>query len=113
AELLRTAGVYEFQQRDDRNTENLTARLDYKLNQSNFLTGTWLRTHDLVDRGDVTTRSSLSVVPEVTNDDTRNLLSLSWRWSPASTFTNQFGGGFLLSSAVVIKDQPAHACTIA
>ena len=112
ADLSRTTGGYAFQQRDDRNTENLTLRLDYKLSPSNFLTGTWLRTHDLVDRGDVTTRTSLSVVPEVTNDGAQNLLSLSWRWSPTSTFTNQFGGGFLLTEALFINDEPAPPYTI-
>ena len=112
ADLLRNTAGYSFQQRDNRNTDNLTVRLDYVLSPTNSLSGSWLRTSDFTDRGDVTTRTSFSTIPEVSLDSKRDLLSVSWRWNPTPSFTNQLGGGFLLSTAPFANSEPAPAYTI-
>ncbi len=102
AAFVRNTVGYAFPQRSNRNTENLTAKGDYVLSTKHSFAGTWLRTHDFVDR---TQGAAFYSVPKVTNDDVRNLMSLSWRWSPGPTFTNQLGGGFHYSSALFLNSE--------
>jgi hypothetical protein len=39
-------------------------------------------------------------------------MSLTWRWSPKATFTNEFGGGFNLAPANFVSDVKLPAFTI-
>jgi hypothetical protein len=83
---------YQLNARDNDTLDNVGARIDYNLNSTNTLTGTWAWNRQVVDRPDIDT--SFDTVPLVTNDDKVKFLSTAWRWSPGTTFTNQVRFGF-------------------
>jgi hypothetical protein len=92
--LMNTAG-YRFNQRDDADRDNVTGKLDYTLSPRHSFVGavSWNRFNS--DRPDF--ENDYSVVPKVTNPTNAKLLKLSWRWTPASRWTNELLGGFNLT----------------
>ncbi|HEV8147614.1 MAG TPA: TonB-dependent receptor [Bryobacteraceae bacterium] len=107
--LLNTAG-YSYLIRNNRDRDNVTSRLDWYPSQKHSFAGSYLWNRDLVDRPDVSV--SFATVPIFKNDDARNFMSLTWRWSPKATFTNEFGGGFNLAPANFSSDVKLPAFTI-
>lgn len=95
--LLNTAG-YEFNQRSNRDRDNVTGRLDYVASARHSLSASYAWNRDLVDRGDVAT--NFSATPEAFNDNATNFFSTGWRWNPAPSITNEVRFGFNLAPAI-------------
>ena len=89
--LLRNTAGYQFNQRNNQTLKNLTGKIDYYVSSKNVLTGSLHVTSHNTDRP--TVGNSFGIVPAVYNDDLVKLFSLSWRWSPSATFTNELRGG--------------------
>ncbi len=100
--LLRNTAGYSFNRRSNRSRENLTAKIDYYLNEKSSFTGSYSWNRDILDRPTVTT-TGFTPIPDVTNSDRRNLVSAAWRWNPAPTLTNELRGGFNLAPANFIN----------
>jgi hypothetical protein len=90
--LRRNTAGYSFLRNGHHNRDNVTLKLDYKLSTANLFSSSFLWNRQEVTRSDLVT--DFAVVPKVRNDDTRKLLSIAWRWNPASRFTNEARGGF-------------------
>ncbi len=93
---LNTAGV-GFNIRNNRTRDNILGKVDYYLNQKNHIMGTYTWNRDIVDRPDQ--MNNFATVPVVTNDSRSDLMSLTHRWNPNATFTNELRGGFNLTTA--------------
>lgn len=95
--LLRNTAGYSFLVRNNRTRDNVTGKLDYYLNNTNNFSGTYTWNRDILDRPDQS--NDYSLVPKVGNDSAPRLLSLTWRWTPAPTTTNELRGGFNRTTA--------------
>src|SRR5262249_42609534 len=102
--LLRNTGGYSFNQRNNRDRNNVTGKLDYNLSDRNTISGTFLYNTDLLDRPDVTT-TSFSAVPLVGNDDIVYASSVGWRWNPKPSLTNEVRAGFNRAPALFISTE--------
>ncbi|MCL4402094.1 MAG: TonB-dependent receptor [Acidobacteria bacterium] len=91
---LNTGG-YRFLQRANRTRDNFLGKIDYNLSTRHVFTGTYMWNRDNLDRPDID--NSYSIVPMVSNTNHSNLLSLTWRWTPTATLTNELRGGFNLA----------------
>ena len=96
-QLLNTAG-YSFLARNNQDLDNVTGKLDYNLSTKHALAGTFAWNRELDDRPDTLDASDGSTggyyaTPPVTNHVNPKFLALTWRWSPAATFTNELRGG--------------------
>lgn len=100
--LLRNTAGYSFVRRSNRSRENLTSKVDYYMTDKSTLTGSYSWNQDILDRPTVTA-TGFTPVPDVTNNDRRNLVSVAWRWTPAATLTNELRGGFNLAPANFIN----------
>jgi hypothetical protein len=98
AALTRNTAGYQVLQRNNRDRDNLTMKFDYVMSNKNSFAVSYLYNRDTLDRPDVDT--TFDVTPIVSNADYVKLLSTSWRWSPAPTFTNEARFGFNLAPAV-------------
>jgi hypothetical protein len=74
AALLRNTAGYQFNVRDNRTRDNVTAKLDYNLSTKNSLSLTAIYNRDILDRPDQD--STFDTVPNVTNDNVTRLFSL-------------------------------------
>jgi hypothetical protein len=93
---LNTGG-YTFNIRNNRTRDNVLGKVDYVLNSKNSFAGTYTWNRDILDRPDL--MNNYLTVPVVTNDGATKLLSLTHRWSPSATFTNELRGGYNLAPA--------------
>ncbi|MBM3811410.1 MAG: hypothetical protein FJW20_07210 [Acidimicrobiia bacterium] len=93
---LNTAG-YTFLLRNNRTRDNATIKLDYVLSTKHSFSGSYLWNRDQLDRPDLA--NDYSLVPKVQNDDNRDLVSITHRWSPSGRVTNELRGGFNLAPA--------------
>ncbi|HXJ14954.1 MAG TPA: TonB-dependent receptor [Candidatus Limnocylindrales bacterium] len=94
---------YQLNARSDNTLDNTGVRVDYNLNLHNTISGTFAWNRQVVDRPDIDT--SFNTVPLVQNNDTTKFLSLSWRWSPTGTITNEARFGFNLAPATFTTGQ--------
>ena len=95
---------YQLNARDNNLLDNYGIRLDYNLNSTNTITGSWLWNRQITDRPDIDT--SFDTVPLVTNNDSIKFLSTAWRWSPGGgTLTNEVRFGFDLAPAFFLTSQ--------
>ncbi len=97
--LLRNSAGFSFLARNNRTRDNVTAKLDYILSTKNIFSGSYVWNRDTLDRPGTDVTNDFSLIPKVTNDDAKKLLSAAWRWSPAPRFTNEVRGGFDLAPA--------------
>ena len=95
--LLRNTAGYQFNQRDNSTLKNVTGKVDYYASAKNVFTGSLHLTSHNTDRPSV--GQGFGIIPAVYNDDLVKLFSLSWRWSPSATFTNELRGGANLAPA--------------
>ncbi len=95
ASLLRNTAGYSFDQDDNRNRDNVTARIDYNLSTKHAFATSVVWNRDLADRPDA--ENDFSVVPKVTNHDHATFMSSSWRWNPSPHLVNEVRGGFNLA----------------
>lgn len=100
AALLRNTAGYQFNVRDDRTRDNLTGTFDYNMSTRNSLHLSLIYNRDILDRPDED--ATFDLVPSVKNDDVTHLASLSWRFNPTSTLTNQARFGFNLAPALFV-----------
>ena len=93
---INTTG-YTFNARNNITRDNATIKGDYNLSTRHVFSGSYNWNRDVVDRNDgngTTTGGYFTVLPPTLNDNRIKLMSLSWRWSPKATFTNELRGGF-------------------
>ncbi len=93
---LNTTG-YQFNARSNERRDSLVGKLDYNLSPKSAFSATYRWNRDNVDRPDVV--STFSVIPPVSNRNNANLASLSWRFSPTATLTNELRGGANITKA--------------
>ncbi len=94
---LRNTAGYSFNVRNNRTRDNITGKMDYYLNNKNNFSGTFTWNRDILDRPDQS--NDYVLIPKVANDSAPKLLSLTWRWTPTATTTNELRGGFNLTTA--------------
>ena len=109
---LNTTG-YTFNARNNITRDNVTAKVDYNLSLKHAFAGSYNWNRDVPDRNDGngnTTGGYFTVVPPTFNDNRIKLVSASWRWSPAATFTNELRGGLNYNYVpfVVRQKTPAY-----
>lgn len=103
---LNTTG-YQFTARNNTNRDTVTGKLDYYLNSRNAIAGTYAWNRDDQDRPDL--GNFFTVDTPVSNANRGSLLSLSWRWNPAPTLTNELRGGFNRTSGPFNVSTPPPA----
>ncbi|MCX6609942.1 MAG: TonB-dependent receptor [Acidobacteria bacterium] len=107
---LNTGG-YGFNIRNNRTRDNVLGKVDYVLNSKNSFAGTYTWNRDILDRPDL--MNNFETIPVVTNNSATKLLSLTHRWSPSATFTNELRGGYNLAPAPFLTSQDFSAPIIA
>ncbi|HEY7337283.1 MAG TPA: TonB-dependent receptor [Bryobacteraceae bacterium] len=95
-QLLNTAG-YSYLVRNNQNRDNVTGKLEYYVSPKNSVAATFAWNRDTVDRPDI--GIGYEPVSPFQNSDSRKLLSLSWRWSPNGSFTNELRAGLNFAPA--------------
>ena len=96
--LLRNTAGFLFNDRYNRTRDNLTGTLDYNLSSRNNLHASYVYNRDILDRPDCDT--TFNTIPTCWNDNATKLATLSWRFTPTATLTNQAQFGFNLAPAV-------------
>jgi hypothetical protein len=90
-DTLNTGG-YAFNIRNNRTRDNITGKIDYILSTKHSFSGTYIWNKDVIDRPDLS--NDYALVPKASNDNSVNLLSLTHRWNPFPTVTNEARFGF-------------------
>jgi hypothetical protein len=98
---LRNTAGYRFNQRDNEVRDNVTFRMDYDFSPKHVFTGTYAWNRDTVDN----TVNDFSAIPQTTNPNHSNFLSLGWRWTPSGSLTNELRGGFNLAPGDFLTSQ--------
>ncbi|MBM3760579.1 MAG: hypothetical protein FJW36_10080 [Acidobacteria bacterium] len=93
---LNTGGI-TFNIRNNRTRDNVLGKVDYILSSKHAFAGTYTWNRDILDRPDL--MNNFVTTPTVTNSGATKLLSLSHRWSPSATLTNELRGGYNLAPA--------------
>ncbi len=88
---LNTGG-YSFNIRDNRTRDNVLGKADFNLSSKHAFAGTFSWNRDFDDRPDQS--NDFGKIPPVVGEFVTKLLSVTHRWSPTATFTNEFRGGF-------------------
>ena len=101
--LLRNTAGYSFLLRNNRTRDNYTLKLDFIPSTRHAIAATWAWNRDIVDRPDLA--NDYSTVPKVKNDDSKNLVSLAWRWNPTPSFTNEARAGFNLAPGTFVTSE--------
>jgi hypothetical protein len=94
-DTLNTTG-YSFNARSNELRDNITGKLDYYLSTNHSFSGSYLWNRNILDRADSVSglNQFYTAVPPLYNDNKAQFMSMSWRWSPAATLTNELRGGF-------------------
>jgi len=90
---LNTTG-YSFNARSKEDRNNATTKADYHLSTRHVFSATYAWNSELIDRLETGYRPFYSFVPPIYNDDRAKLFSVSYRWTPTATLTNELRGGF-------------------
>jgi hypothetical protein len=96
---LNTAG-YRFNAQGNEDRNQLVGRGDYYLSSKHSISGTYNYIDNPTLRPDA--GSFFTTVPPVSNMIKDHLLSLSWRWTPSATLTNEARGGFMRANTSFI-----------
>jgi hypothetical protein len=105
----RNTGGYSFLTRNNRTRDNILAKIDYVLSTKHVFSGTYSWNRDVPDRTGSPYATDFSVVPKVINNNANNLLSVTWRWNPAPSLTNELRGGFNLAPGIFQTSQQLGA----
>lgn len=110
---LNTGG-YSFNQRDNHTRDNTSIRVDWDPASHHSFSGTYAWNREELDRPGSTLglTSTYSPIPVNYNDDRENFLSVAWRWSPTSSFTNEVRFGFDLAPINFLSNQNFGAFTV-
>ena len=87
---LNTTG-YQFNARSNERRDSIDGKIDYNLSTRHVFSGLYRWNRDNVDRPDVF--SGFNFVSPVSNQNRASLFSVSWRWTPKETLTNELRGG--------------------
>jgi hypothetical protein len=91
---LNTTG-YTFNPRNNRDRDNVTGKLDYYLSPQQIFSVSYLWNREVADRPDNTGSGTFyTLTPPIYNDNANTFMSMSWRWNPLPTLTNELRGGF-------------------
>ncbi|MBI4907869.1 MAG: TonB-dependent receptor [Acidobacteria bacterium] len=99
---LNTAG-YSFNLRNNRIRNNFTGKLDWVASTKHVFSATYLFNTDQLDRPDLA--NDYSKAPKVSNDNDTKLLSLTYRWSPTPSMTNELRGGYNIAPGVFLSSE--------
>ncbi len=91
---LNTGG-YRFNQLANETRDNITARVDYDVNEKNQLSLSFAWNRDNSLRPDY--ENDYALVPKSTNPTNANFLSASWRATPSAHWTNEVRAGYNLT----------------
>jgi hypothetical protein len=108
-QLLNTAG-YSYFVRSNQDRDHYTGRIDYNLSPKNVIAGSYAYNRNTVDRPDVGV--SYNPVSPFYNDDHVKFASLSWRYSPSATLTNEVRGGLNFAPAEFRDSEPLPSSLI-
>ena len=110
---LNTGG-HSFNQRNNQSRDNTSLRVDWNPAPRHSFSGTYAWNRYFIDRPGSTLNlpNSYSDVPVVYNSEDDNFVSAAWRWTPASTFTNEVRFGFNLSPVNFFTNQKFGAFTV-
>ena len=110
---LNTGG-YSFNQRNNESHDNVSLRLDWNPAPDHSFSGTYAWNSYFEDRPGSTLNlpNTYSAVPVVYNREDDNFVSAAWRWTPASTFTNEVRFGFNLSPVNFYTNQKFDPFTV-
>lgn len=97
-DLLRNTAGYTFAAHSNHTRDHLTNKLDYNHSTKHVFSGSFVWNRDKLNRADA--GLDYSVDPKVFLDDITKLASVSWRWTPTATLTNELRGGFNLSPGI-------------
>ncbi len=100
---LRNTAGYRFNQRDNEIRDNITGKIDYNINTSQAVSGSYLWNRDDSDRPDL--ENDYSLIPKVSNPTHANFLAVSWRWTPTAHITNEVRAGFNLTYGYFLSSQ--------
>ena len=103
ATLSRNTAGYQFNKGNNRTRDNYGFKLDWNATRNHTFAGTWAWNRDIVDRPDID--GSFTTAPTVLNNDAKKLLSVTWRWTPSASLTNELIGGFNLAPATFINSR--------
>jgi hypothetical protein len=92
----RNYSGYRFNQRSNETRDNITGKIDYNVSLRHAITASYLLNRQNSDRPD--SENDFSVIPKVYNPAHSNLISASWRWTPAASLTNESRAGFNLTA---------------
>ena len=95
-QLRNTAG-YSYFVRSNNDMDHATGRVDYNISTKNIVSGSYAYNSNDVDRPDVGV--SYAPVSPFYNDDHIKFASLSWRYSPSASLTNELRGGLNFAPA--------------
>ena len=102
-QLLNTAG-YSYLVRSNEDRDNATGKIDYSLSTKHALAGSYAWNRDTLDRPDAAV--SYASISPVQNNDHIKFASMSWRWSPTATLTNELRGGLNYAPATFSMTGP-------
>jgi hypothetical protein len=97
---LNTTG-YAFNAQTNDTRDQVVGKLDYYLTATQSFSGNFSWMREINDRPDY--QGFYSTVPTYYNDNNGKFLSLSWRWNPTPTLTNELRGGFNKTPAVWVS----------
>ncbi len=98
-QLNNTGYAFNAQANDTR--DMVVGKLDYYLTPKHTFSGNFSWMRQINDRPDYS--GFYTTVPTYYNDNSGKFLSLSWRWNPAATLTNELRGGFNKTPAVFVS----------
>ncbi len=103
--LMRNTAGYSFLQQNNRTRDNVIGKLDYILSTRHVFSGAYAWNRDQPDRIGSPYSNDYSVVPKVFQNNRNNLLSVTWRWNPAPSITNELRGGFNFAPGIFQTSQ--------
>jgi hypothetical protein len=103
---LNTGG-YSFNQQDNRTRDNTVVRLDWNPAAHHSFSGTYAWNRDIPQRpgASLGLADTYDAIPSNYNNDRENFVSMAWRWSPGSNFTNEVRFGFDLAPINFLTNQ--------
>ncbi|HML15661.1 MAG TPA: TonB-dependent receptor [Bryobacteraceae bacterium] len=102
-QLLNSAG-YSHLVRANQNQDHVTGKVDYNLSEKNVIAGSYAWNSNYVDRPDVV--PTYTSLPAAYNDNDVKFASLSWRYSPTATLTNELRAGLNFAPATFSMTGP-------
>jgi hypothetical protein len=101
----RNTTGYRFSQQANQDRRSFTTRIDYDMSARNSINGVYNHVHEGNLRNDVDT--AFNTTPVVNQPSDNDFLSLGWRSSFSSRFSNELTGGSFYSRPFFFSNEPA------